>query len=180
MTRVGHGQSPPLLINFTRGDKDRGWARVFPFPFLFLFFVFSSRKSQIPDLYLKATTAITHSPLLLLPSRLRLRGTVVACIHSSSLTTRMMQRHLTFYSPHSILVSQMVPRSRTRLTPCPLMSSNSTPLVAAAVAAVVVALPSRAGDPLRSPITHSNGLSKLTPVSIVSRPHRRNSINLTR
>ena len=94
----------------------------------------------------------------------------VACIHSSSLTTRMMRCHLTFYSPLSILVSQMVPRSRRDLTPRPHMSNNSTPLI--------VGLPSMEGDPLRSPTTYSNSPSKLIPAT--THPHRRNGINLTR
>ena len=62
----------------------------------------------------------------------------------------------------------MVPRSHKRPTPRPHMSNNSMSLI--------VALPSRVGDPLHSPTTSMNSTSKVTPTS--SRPHRRNSIHL--
>lgn len=62
----------------------------------------------------------------------------------------------------------MVPRSHKRPTPRPHMSNNSMSLI--------VALPSRVGDPLHSPTTYMNSTSKVTPTS--SRPRRRRSTHL--
>jgi hypothetical protein len=60
----------------------------------------------------------------------------------------------------------MVPRSRRRLTPRLHMFNDST------VTPLIVALP-RTGDPLSSPTTYPNKPSGVT------RPHHRNSIDLT-
>ena len=82
-----------------------------------------------------------------------------------------MQCRQTIYSPHSIVSRNfwIVPRSRRRLTPCLHMSNDRTPLI--------VALPARTGDPLRSTTTYSNNPSKVTHTS--TRPQCCNSINLT-
>jgi hypothetical protein len=83
-------------------------------------FRFSPRKSRFPfpfpDLYLsyRYRSLVVRSPLPFAASVQHFRPVVWnsdACIHSSTLTARMMRRLLTFYSPHSILVSQTVARS---------------------------------------------------------------------